>query len=532
MSLRASILLTTVALATPWAISLASAANGPTVTVAAGQLSGTRKGGVEAYLGIPYAAPPVGGLRWHAPQPLQRWAGERDATHFGASCYQIWPPPLFGPYTSEYIDTPPPSEDCLYLNVWTPGVAAGHLPVMVWIHGGGFLGGSGAVPIYDGTTLAAQGVVVVTINYRVGPFGFLALPELRAESPHGGSGNYGLLDMIAALKWVQRNIGAFGGDPTQVTIAGQSAGAVAVNDLIMSPAASGLFARGIAESGSGMGVRALSVAEAEHAGVALMQELGVASLAQFRALPPERIQAKIKLPIGGSDPDSKPRRVPFSPVLEKSVLPADPDDPTAPLASNVPLLTGYNADEAYDPSVRSTPDGFERLVRARYAADAERFLALYPHADDAEATSATRELARDRYMAALILWARQRTRTSGRKVYAYLFDHAVPTPKPPSWGAFHTAEVPYIFGVLDPKHRPYTQADSRVSRAVSRYWINFISRGNPNSPTQSTWHLIEPASAEVMELGDQPGPRAAVSSRERLEAFQAFLAHGGQLSLF
>ncbi|HEY2399189.1 MAG TPA: carboxylesterase family protein, partial [Steroidobacteraceae bacterium] len=350
---------------------LQSVAGAPvTVSTTSGNLRGGRDGNVDAYLGIPYAKPPVGALRWRAPVKMDKWTGTRDASGFAASCYQPWPPLHFGPYTPEFTDAPPPSEDCLYLNVWTPRAPGTRLPVLVWIHGGAFLTGSGAIEIYNGRHLASQGVVVVTINYRVGPFGFLALPELTAESSHGGSGNYGLLDMIAALQWVRENISAFGGSPEEVTIAGQSAGAAAVNDLLASPAARGLFKRAVAESGSGMGFPALALKDAQADALAFAKYLGATTLAELRALPPERLQEAVWIPIAGSGNEYTRPRVLFRPVLDHAVLAADPEDPAAPVQSNVPLITGYNADEGYDPGRTTSVADFERLVRERYGVHA------------------------------------------------------------------------------------------------------------------------------------------------------------------
>ena len=504
-----------------------------TVHTHSGELTGIREGAVTAFLGVPYAKPPVSELRWRAPERVEPWAGVREASHFGGSCYQPWPAPLFGPFTPEYVNTPEPSEDCLYLNVWTPATAGRGLPVLFWIHGGAFLGGSGSVPIYDGRHLAERDVVVVTINYRVGPFGFLAHPELWSQSAQGGSGNFGLLDMIAALRWVHENIAAFGGDPNQVTIAGQSAGAAAVNDLMVAPRAKGLFARAIAESGSGMGAAPPSREEAEKAGESFAQSLGAAHLAQLRSLPAEKIQAAVTLPLrGGIDTKDRPPRLPFSPVLDAAVLTANPEDPKATVQSAVPLLTGYCADEGLGPGTKVTVAGFERTVGSRYGAHAPAILALYPHRNDSEATASAYTLDRDRYMASLLLWSQERTRAAGQRIYPYLFDHPVPTAKPPSWGTFHTAEVPYVFRQLATTYRPYTSKDWAVADQLSEYWLNFIRHGDPNDGKQPTWHPASESGTDVMGLGDRVGDRPAVSSPERLAALRAFVADGGRLSLF
>ena len=244
--------------------------------------------GAGASLAAP--VPPLGALRWHAPVAAKSWSGVRAATDYAPSCYQEWPARTFGPYTAEFVDTPRHAEDCLYMNVWAPAQKSAKMPVLVWIHGGGFGGGSGAIAIYDGAHLAAQGIVVVTINYRVGPFGFLAHPELAREAQGSGVGNYGLQDMIAALRWVRSNAEAFGGDPTRVTIAGQSAGAIAVSDLVASPLAKGLFAGAIAQSGAAMGIAAIQLAEAERNGERLAKTVGAATLADLRGATDDRVQ--------------------------------------------------------------------------------------------------------------------------------------------------------------------------------------------------------------------------------------------------
>jgi para-nitrobenzyl esterase len=511
-----------------FAAGAAIAQQGPVATTAEGRLRGVHEGALDVYRGVPYARPPVGPLRWRAPAASQPWKGIRAADAFSASCYQGWPVRGWGPYTAEYLDVPRPSEDCLYLNIWTPGGGSGApLPVLVWIHGGGFGGGSGAIEIYNGSRLAAQGIVVVTINYRVGPFGFLALPALEQQAPGEGAGNYGLEDMIAALRWIQRNIGAFGGDPGRVTIAGQSAGALGVDDLLIAPEARGLFAGAIAQSGSGMGVTALPREEALRNGQQFADLLGAHTLAELRALPPEKIQAALPS-FPPSAADAGRPRIPFRPVLDAVVLTADAADGASPAASRVPLLTGYNSDEflAMEPI---TARSFEHTARARYGTDADRFLALYPHEDDTAALQAAHDLARDNYMAALLYWSRAHTARNGSPVYAYLFAHPSPVSAPPSFGAFHTAEVPYVFGVLDRARRPYTDADDAVSRQLQGYWLNFIRHGDPNGEGLAPWQAVTEGSMLVMQLGDKPGMRPALSTPAREAAFERYLAGGHAL---
>jgi para-nitrobenzyl esterase len=498
-----------------------------------GNLRGIHGSDVDAYLGIPFAEPPLGVLRWRPPVRSKPWRGARDAAHFAANCYQA-PAQPFGPWTAEFLYTGPISEDCLYLNVWTPARRASRLPVLVWIHGGGFGSGSGSIPIYNGASLASHGVVVVTLNYRLGAFGFLAHPELSRESKHGVSGNYGLLDVIAALEWVRDDIAAFGGDPANVTLAGQSAGAIAVNDLMFSPLAKGLFSRAIAESGSGMGVKAEPLREAEAHGLLFAQSAGAASLAALRAIPAERLLslAKTSPPPPGEKLQSVPPP-PFEPTLDHHVLLADPEVPGGRPVSPLPLLTGFNADEADAfGSPVLTPGEFEAQVQGRYGNAAPSFLGAYPHATPEDASRSAELIARDRYMASLLIWTRARTAATGAKTYAYLFEHPLPGPRSAQFRTFHTAEVPYVFGVLDQGGRPFGANDRAICDQVMAYWLRFLRSGDPNGGGQIHWPPSTAEESTVMGLGDHPGPRPAVSTPERFAIFATYAAGGGYLSLF
>jgi len=501
----------------------AFAAQAPVVSTQQGRISGVVQNGADTYLGIPYARPPVGPLRWHAPVRPASWHGVRDGSKFGPNCYQD-PPRAFGPYTPEFLVDSQGSEDCLYLNVWTPATHGPAKPVLFWIHGGGFGSGSAAMPIYNGSRLAAKGVVVVGINYRLGVFGFLAHPELTAESPRHTSGNYGLLDMIAALRWVQQNIAQFGGDPRRVTIVGQSAGAGAVNDLLLTPDAKGLFVAGIAESGSGGGgAPPQTLAQAEGQGAAIANKLGAHSLAELRAASAEALLDASRGPPPGGPPGIR-----MAPVVDGQVLPAAASDPAARLVSNVPLLTGFNIDEVglAGRDHKTSQADFEAAVHKQYGAHADPILTLYDHGSDEEASGSALQLARDRTMGNLVLWAQARARRSGEPIYAYVWDHPYPVPDSARWGAFHTSEVPYVFGALDTPDRAFTDQDKQVSDQIQSYWINFMRRGNPNPPGQSSWPRVTAGSAEVMELGDHPGVRPAVSSPERLAALHDAAAGG------
>lgn len=508
----------------------AAQAAGPVVTAPAGALEGLDQGATLAFLGVPFAAAPVGELRWRAPRPAARWRGTRKATAFGASCMQQWPVPSFGPYTSEFVDTPAVSEDCLFLNIWRPAQGARNLPVFVWVHGGAFMGGSGAVPIYEGSGFAARGAVIVTINYRVGVLGFMAHPALNAETPQKTSGNYGLLDQVAALRWVRDNIAAFGGDPNRVTVSGQSAGAASIEALLVMPAARGLFQRAIVQSGPGIGIGSPPLVKAEQGGVDFAKRLGMADIAQLRTLPAQRVQDEMQKMTSTPGPDGERVNLPFLPVVDGKVVPADPDDPHATVASKVPLIIGYTSDEALAPPPTSVAD-FERHVRNRFGASAPKLLALYPHATNAEAAESARVLARDTYMGALVLWLDGRAGAGEPPVFAYRFDQAVPVAKPPSYGAFHTAEVPYLFGAMDTRLRPWGEADRRVSTLVQDYWLNFMRAGNPNGAGLARWSRTPTGGVGVMLLAPTPVYTTAVSTPLRMQALREYVAAGGRLGM-
>lgn len=500
----------------------------PIVHVAQGILEGSRSNRTTFYLGIPFAAPPTGALRWRPPAPPASWPGVRTATTFGASCLQADSPAAYGPFTKEFLETPAPSEDCLFLNVWAPAHAR-KLPVFVWIHGGGFLAGSAAVPIYNGANLARKGLVVVSINYRLGAFGFLAHPALSAEDAHHSSGNYALLDQIAALRWVKANIAAFGGNPANVTIAGQSAGAESVNLLLASPLAAGLFHRAIAQSGSGIGFESKSLAEAERDGLAFAGYLGAHTAADLRALPAEDIQAAVFMPFAASRPQPNVPKITFRAVVDHYVLPADGALAKTKPYGRVPLMTGFGADEGF--ATPETAAALEAHARARYGSHADAILALYPHATDADAARSAKLLARDRYLTSLILWTNARMKQAAQPIYRYEFMRGPPVAQGPSYGAFHTAEVPYVFGNLDIRLRPYGVADRRFASLLQRYWLNFARTGDPNGPGLPAWKRADPGGRLVFQIGDRPRAADAVSSPRRFEALRAFVADGGTLGL-
>jgi para-nitrobenzyl esterase len=426
-----------------------------------GRLAGTPlTGGVTAFLGIPYAAPPVGDLRWRPPQSAPPWTGVRRTDHFGASCMQNEAGSRL-PWTEEFMTQGPVSEDCLFLNEWTAaGNAGAKQPVMFWIYGGGFSEGSGQVAVYDGAQLAKKGVIVVSVNYRVGPLGFLAHPDLSRESEHHVSGNYGLLDQIAALQWVHRNIAAFGGDPSRVTIFGQSAGALSVTALMRSPLAKGLFARAIAQSGPGLlrsnalGASA-TLADREAAGARYAEARGAKTLADLRALPAASFFGAGRSGVPGP---------PNGPFKDGWVLPdADPVD-------QVPLVVGMVADDI----------GLGNLDAAQKPA------------------------ARERMRLALDQWAVDQQKAS-KTVFTYYFDRVIPWPAHPEFGAFHTSEVPYVFGTIGKLDRPWLPVDRTLADQLSSYWSNFAKNGDPNGAGLPPWPAYDPAAHVTMELGERVG---------------------------
>lgn len=471
------------------------------VKTESGPVSGFSSGtpAVRVYEGIPYAAPPVGVLRWRPPQPPVAWAGVRKADHFSASCMQT----IRGehlPWTREFMAQYPISEDCLYLNVWTPAARVGaRLPVLVWIHGGGFVEGAASPAVYNGEHLARQGVVVVSINYRLGVFGFIAYPGLAAESPHHASGDYGLEDVVAALGWVHRNIAAFGGDPGRVTIAGQSSGAAAVIYMTASPLAKGLFEGAIAESGAYISPPGtVSLADGEAQGETFAASAGAHSLSELRAMSADQLLAA-----------QTKAGLRFRPDVDGWFLPATiPAIFAAGRQNDVPTITGLTADEgSYSAKYgRLTPDEFRQQARERYGARAAEFLKLYPAGSQAQATLSEKESARDSERVSMYLWGVGRAKTAKTPAYTYYFDRAIPWPGHPEFGAFHSSEIPYWFRNLDVLARPWTAADRSLSESMSGYWLHFIETGTPDRKGLPHWPSVEPGSRVTMQLGAELHP--------------------------
>jgi para-nitrobenzyl esterase len=499
------------------------------VPTKAGLVEGTTSadGAVRVFRGIPFAAPPVGGLRWKPPQPVRAWEGVRKATEFGSYCVQ-------GRLFDDMVFHAQPSEDCLYLNVWTPAKsAAERRPVMVWIHGGGFNAGASDEPRHDGTTLARKGVVVVTINYRLGVFGFLAHPELTAESGRGAAGNYALMDQLAALQWVHDNVAAFGGDPGNVTIFGESAGSFAVSALVASPLARGLVHKAIGESGAFFGRNALpavSLAESEKKGAGFASAVGAASLAALRAIPADTLlQAALKV---------QPW---FSPTVDGYVLPKSPEAVYAAGEQlKVPLLAGWNADEVRAGVVlgphRPTAKAFAEQIHKQFGPAAEEILKVYPASTDAEAVDSAADMGGDMFLVyATWKWIDQHAKTGGAPVYRYRFDRKIPiepgtkvngvAATAADIGARHAGEIEYVFGALDSLPKvPWEEADRTLSDQLTTYWSNFARTGDPNGPGLPAWpRYTGQGGPQVMHLDVKSEARPDVL-RARYETLDKLMA--------
>ncbi len=506
----------------------AVAAKGTTVTVESGTLRGEVVDGVVRFLGVPYAAPPVGDLRWAPPQRPLSWAGQRGATANAPGCLQLVTPDGFGPWTKEYVTPAPVSEDCLYANVWVPAQSDGERrPILVWIHGGAFMSGSNSVPIYDGSELAKKGVIVISINYRLGVFGFAAFREFAGEV--GGGANFGLQDIVASLGWIQRNAAAFGGDPKQVTIAGQSAGAMAVHTLLVSPASGGLFSRAIAQSGvieTPLPVRE----EGYRRGDDLQSRAAVGSLADLRRMPGDRIMALLSQgPLAGTAQIGETSLL--GPIIDGHIL---PDQVAALDASGkrkaVPVMVGLNADEGVLNAdyFRTTPQAFVAQVEnVAGKKNAERLLAGEAIDGDASGIAITRKMTRLYGLASTIDWAKG----NREALYAYYFTHSEPGPGSDMFGAFHSAEIPYVFNSLGASPwRNFADKDRQIAHIMSSYWANFAKSADPNGPGLPNWPKFDRANPAVMELGGRFGPHNPDS--EKLALLLDWISKGLGRSIF
>jgi para-nitrobenzyl esterase len=437
-------------------------------------------GQVRAFLGLPYAAPPVGDLRWKAPQPPAKWKGKRDGTTYAPHCMQ-------GHVFDDMVfqDAAGDKEDCLYLNVYAPASADKHskLPVMFWIHGGGFSGGGSDEPRHNGDFLPLKGVVLVTINYRLGVFGFMALADLGREA-NGASGNYGMLDQVAALQWVRDNIAKFGGDPGNVTIFGESAGSFAVSALMASPLTQGLFAKVIGESGGALGTGLLvdnGLKEIESRNLTWATGIGAPTLAALRALPAQTV-------LQDAHKQGAPR---FGIVIDGHFL-TEPvaDTYAAGHQAHVPLLAGWNHDEMPFLASKRTVANWKEFATTTYGEHADEFLALYPGSTDAEAIRSAIDYGSDSFIAyGTWQWIEAQVKTGNSPVYRYRFDlPATPSKFHPGTFAFHSDDIEYVFGTLDTRPGFNVSADDRkLSDEVMTYWTNFAKTGDPNGGTLPRW---------------------------------------------
>ena len=478
------------------------------VKVEQGIVQGTIEDGLTVYKGIPFAAPPVGDLRWKAPQPAEKWDGVKMTTEFAPGPIQGGNPPSGK------------SEDCLYLNVWTPAKSANDkIPVFVWIYGGGFNAGATSEPNYDGTNLAKKGVVLVSIAYRVGILGFLAHPELSAESPNHVSGNYGLLDMIAGLQWIKKNIAGFGGDPNKVTIFGESAGGIAVSMLCASPLAKGLFEGAISESGGNFGPprpttfpgeNQKRLKDAENDGLEYMKSAGVSSIAELRKIEPDKLPATRGL---------------AWPILDGYVIPDDQYKLYEEGKYNdTPILVGYNSDEGASFSRERTPEDYIAAVKARYGKFADDLIKAYPPGENSIPKSA-RDLSRDAAFGwHTWSWARLQAKTGKSKAYLYCFDQHPDYPEDSpryGYGSPHGQEVAYVFEHLNPDNPQTTKTDQDISEAMATYWTNFAKYGNPNGEGLPEWPAFSDETPDVMYFSQTAhlGPVPSLESLKVLDEY-------------
>jgi para-nitrobenzyl esterase len=447
---------------------------------------------VCSFKGIPFAAPPVGDFRWKEPQPVKPWEGVRKCESFGASPMQAEPIP-FSMWSEEFlIPKKPISEDCLYLNVWTGAKSPDEKrPVIVWTYGGGFLSGGSAVPIYDGEAMAKKGIVFVSINYRMGVFGFFAHPELTKESGRNASGNYAILDQVAALRWVKNNIAAFGGDADNVTIAGESAGSFSVNILVASPVGKDLFQKAIGESGAMFSNQFTTLAKAEEAGEAYGKSLKAPSLADLRKVSADDLM-KTPYAVWGAIVDGY--------VLPESIASIF----TAGKENKVPLLTGWNQEEfMFFGPVKNAAD-FKKDMNDQYGSDAPAALENYPATNDSVAMVSQYRMSSDQVFGTQnFIWANMQS-DHGGKVYMYRFTHKVPgTGEYAKYGAFHGGEIPYAYNNLKFVNRPWQPGDHKLAEVMSSYWANFAATGNPNGKGLPEWKPYNSKTNEIMILDEQ-----------------------------
>jgi para-nitrobenzyl esterase len=512
------------------------------VKIANGTLEGVsdKSTGVRSFKGVPFGEPPVGDLRWKPPQPVKNWQGARKADKFGPRCMQR---PIFGDMNFRSNGM---SEDCLYLNVWTPAKSANaKLPVLVYFFGGGFMAGDGSEGRYDGESMAKKGIVAITVSYRLGVFGFFAHPELTKESPNKASGNYALFDMHAALKWVQQNIAAFGGDPKRVTIAGESAGSIAVSAQMASPLSKNLIAGAIGESGSILGaLSAVPLADGEQAGVKFAANIGKGdspSLTDLRAIPAEQLL----------EATAKPGLPRFGPVVDGYFFPKSPFEIfAAGEQARVPLLAGVNSEESgyFGVIGRETPtvENYRKALERLYPGKSEEAFKLYPASNETEVMDSAQALASDRFIGySTWKWMDVATKTGGKPTYYYLYarprpamrpemgdaqpglaggvirgQQAAANPRPQPRGAVHSAEIEYAMGNLDlNKVYAWTPEDYKVSQVMQDYFANFIKTGNPNGKGLPNWPKFAEGQRIVIDVNTRAEADNGRSRSEFLDQF-------------
>ena len=480
------------------------------VEVTGGKIEGisNSSGDIRIFKGIPFAASPVGELRWKSPQPVEAWEGIKKCDNWGPSPMQAKPSPFMF-WSSEFlIPEEPISEDCLYLNVWTGAkTETEKRPVLVYIYGGGFRSGGSGCAIYDGEAMAKKGVVFVSINYRVGVFGFLAHPELTQEASYHASGNYGILDMIAALRWVKRNIRKFGGDPSNVTIAGQSAGAFGVNYLTATPLARGLFHKAIAQSGASFYARPsrpfTTLDKAEEQGVTFATMLNCKNVAELRKKSAEEVlEAQ-----GGTN----------WPIIDDYLIVSSIFDVYARGRQNdVPMLVGWNKDDKLMMQLVKG-ETFRTQMEDRFQNLSEAFFEVYPAGTDGAAAQSQFEMSRDETFGIQVYtWARMQSQTGSAKVYVYNFNRNLPASTPETeFGAFHSGEIVYAYDNLHTLNRPWEEVDHEIADLMSSYWANFVATGDPNGPGLPQWDIFNPETEQVMVI-DKTSASTSLPNKSQL----------------
>ncbi|MEJ5368200.1 MAG: carboxylesterase family protein [Bryobacteraceae bacterium] len=493
-------------------------------TVETGKLRGIQTGGVVAFKGIPYAAPPVGANRWRPPQPAAKWTGVRDASRYGADCMQL---PFPGDAAPLGVT---PAEDCLFVNVWKPAAGGRRLPVMVWIYGGGFVNGGSSPEVYDGSRFAEKGIVFVSFNYRLGRFGFFAHPALTKESPGGMLGNYAFMDQIAALKWVQRNIAAFGGDPNNVTIFGESAGGMSVLTLMTSPAARGLFHKAIVQSGGGRNLlgpmRKLresqgTLSSAESVGIAFAKKMGIEgedakALEALRALPAEKIVDGLNMATMNTPTYS-------GPMLDGKIVVESVEDAfLGGRQAKVPFIAGANNMDIGFSFARTLEDVFQPFGDLRARAEA-----AYNGDGKGDVRTVGYLVAMDRMMIEPARFTVRRMAAAGQKAFHYRFSYVAESMRKEWPGAPHATEIPYVFNTVKVKYgEKLAPADQAMADLVHAYWVDFVKKGDPNGSGRPAWPACDPACDTVLEFGLQQTAAKTDPWKARLDVTEALAMKG------